>query len=187
MSTPRNPPTGELVAVQDLLNSIELSEASDELRDPEAAAAWLRRQGLVDAGRAPDAEELARLVAIRDGLRAMTVANSGGVLDPEAVGGLERAAAEVRLRAVIDDDGLRLEPTCGGVDGLIFRVLAAVASSRTEGTWRRFKACRDETCQWVFYDASKNASGAWCTMDTCGNRAKARRYRRKMGAGLSGR
>ncbi|HEV2869799.1 MAG TPA: CGNR zinc finger domain-containing protein, partial [Actinomycetota bacterium] len=30
-----------------------------------------------------------------------------------------------------------------------------------------------------FYDHSTNRSGTWCTMSVCGNRRKARAYRRR--------
>jgi predicted RNA-binding Zn ribbon-like protein len=51
------------------------------------------------------------------------------------------------------------------------------------GTWDRLKACRQETCRWAFYDNTKNRSGVWCTMEVCGNRAKARSYRERQSAG----
>ena len=45
------------------------------------------------------------------------------------------------------------------------------------GTWERLKVCRQESCRWAFYDNTKNRSGVWCNMASCGNRAKARAYR----------
>jgi hypothetical protein len=39
--------------------------------------------------------------------------------------------------------------------------------------------CRSDTCQWTFYDNSKNGCGAWCSMRSCGSRAKARAYRER--------
>ena len=41
----------------------------------------------------------------------------------------------------------------------------------------RVKAC--PTCGWFFLDVSKNQSRVWCSMDTCGARAKSRRYYRR--------
>jgi len=38
-------------------------------------------------------------------------------------------------------------------------------------------------CQWAFYDRSKNRSGRWCSMRTCGNRTKTRAYRTRRRAG----
>ena len=37
----------------------------------------------------------------------------------------------------------------------------------------------EASCGWVFYDQTKNASRRWCRMETCGTRAKTRRYRKR--------
>jgi predicted RNA-binding Zn ribbon-like protein len=50
-----------------------------------------------------------------------------------------------------------------------------------DGTWSRMKACRNDTCHWAFYDASRNRSGKWCSMAICGNRAKVANYRERQG------
>ena len=39
----------------------------------------------------------------------------------------------------------------------------------------RIKRCPAEGCGWLFLDETKNARRRWCAMETCGNRAKARR------------
>ena len=41
----------------------------------------------------------------------------------------------------------------------------------------RLSACRDEHCRVAFYDKSRNRSRAWCSMEVCGNREKARSFR----------
>ncbi len=42
------------------------------------------------------------------------------------------------------------------------------------------KKCNDPVCTLFFYDESKNHTRRWCSMDRCGNRAKASiHYRRK--------
>lgn len=47
----------------------------------------------------------------------------------------------------------------------------------------RIKRCPAEGCGWLFLDETKNARRKWCSMETCGNRAKARRsYARSKGA-----
>jgi predicted RNA-binding Zn ribbon-like protein len=52
------------------------------------------------------------------------------------------------------------------------------------GTWERLKACAlHDTCEWAFYDWSKNRSGTWCDMKVCGNRSKARAYRERQKTG----
>lgn len=40
----------------------------------------------------------------------------------------------------------------------------------------------EDGCSWLFVDSSRNGTRRWCTMDDCGNKAKARRhYARKKG------
>lgn len=48
----------------------------------------------------------------------------------------------------------------------------------------RLSHCQNARCGWFFLDHSRNRSRRWCSMDACGNRAKARRHyaRQKSGA-----
>ena len=91
-----------------------------------------------------------------------------------------RARVQLRFR---EEAGTVLEPDAGGVDGALGRLLAIVHASIADGTWSRLKACREHTCEWAFYDHTKNRSGAWCNMGVCGNRAKARAFRERRAAG----
>ena len=44
----------------------------------------------------------------------------------------------------------------------------------------RIKMCPGENCGWLFIDETKNGRRTWCSMESCGNRAKAaRHYARK--------
>jgi predicted RNA-binding Zn ribbon-like protein len=40
----------------------------------------------------------------------------------------------------------------------------------------RIRQCCAPDCEWLFLDLSKNRSRRWCSMDDCGDRAKAQRY-----------
>ncbi len=40
----------------------------------------------------------------------------------------------------------------------------------------RLKTCLGENCGWMFVDESPNNRRRWCSMATCGNRAKAKRH-----------
>ncbi|HSP64834.1 MAG TPA: CGNR zinc finger domain-containing protein, partial [Candidatus Deferrimicrobium sp.] len=61
-----------------------------------------------------------------------------------------------------------------------------LVQSTIDGTFRRLKVCRSDTCQWTFYDNSKNGCGAWCSMRSCGSRAKAKAYRDRQRQDSSG-
>ncbi len=43
----------------------------------------------------------------------------------------------------------------------------------------RLRICAADDCAWLFLDETRNRSRKWCDMATCGNRAKAARYRDK--------
>jgi predicted RNA-binding Zn ribbon-like protein len=73
-----------------------------------------------------------------------------------------------------------LVPATGKVpDDALARILAAVATAVADRTWSRMKVCRRPDCRWAYYDESRNRSRAWCSMETCGNRAKARSFRER--------
>jgi predicted RNA-binding Zn ribbon-like protein len=40
----------------------------------------------------------------------------------------------------------------------------------------RLRHCLNDQCGWLFMDDSKNGSRRWCSMRSCGNRAKAQRH-----------
>jgi predicted RNA-binding Zn ribbon-like protein len=42
----------------------------------------------------------------------------------------------------------------------------------------RIRACSGEGCAIVFFDASRAGERRWCSMASCGNKAKVRRFRR---------
>jgi predicted RNA-binding Zn ribbon-like protein len=47
----------------------------------------------------------------------------------------------------------------------------------------RVRECSNDKCLWLFLDDSKNGTRRWCSMQACGNRAKAHRHylRQKQG------
>jgi predicted RNA-binding Zn ribbon-like protein len=40
----------------------------------------------------------------------------------------------------------------------------------------RLRHCLNDQCGWLFMDDSKNGSRRWCSMQSCGNRAKVHRH-----------
>ena len=47
------------------------------------------------------------------------------------------------------------------------------------GELERIKECPGHDCAWLFFDTSKNRSRQWCSMKTCGNSAKVKRFRER--------
>jgi len=43
----------------------------------------------------------------------------------------------------------------------------------------RLRECAADDCGWLFYDTSRNQSRRWCSMKSCGNRAKVQQFRER--------
>lgn len=169
----RPPAPGALAVVQALLNTRNDELANDGLADPARTRAFLARNGLpgADGPHAADADGAADVRALREALRALVDGSAGAA----ELAVLDRAADAARLTLRLGRAGAPLVPAADGVAGALGHVLAAVHAARADGTWERLKPCRE--CAFLFYDQSRNRSGAWCAMAVCGNRLKTRRYR----------
>jgi predicted RNA-binding Zn ribbon-like protein len=160
------------------LNTVDVETASDELSEPSHLAAFLSDHALLPRGAPVTARDLERARALRAALRQALVAHHGGELAAGTSGDLDRVASELPLRVALDGDGEpTLEPVSDGARGALARLLAIVAVARATDDWVRLKICPEDTCQWAFYDQSRNRSRRWCSMDVCGNRTKTRTYR----------
>ena len=178
----------ELVAVQALVNTVALESNDDQLDSPEALRRFLTGHGLLGPSEPVDQDDLALAVELREALRAMLRVNHGEPLDPAALEVVNRAAAALPLQVGFDTEGQPvLGPGSAGCRGALAALMAGVAQASAQGTWERLKACSAESCQWAFYDRSKNRSGRWCSMQTCGNRTKTRTYRSRRRTGSEAR
>ena len=175
------PAPGRLEVLRKFVNTRDVEDGIEELGTPAAVRAWLREHGLPHVPR-PGAGDVARLTALREALRGLMLANNGQADERRALEHLRAEAARVPLRVRFDDRGdSALVPGGAGVDAVVGELIGIVHEAMADGTWPRLKACRADTCEWAFYDRSRNRSGAWCSMAVCGNRAKARTYRRRHG------
>jgi predicted RNA-binding Zn ribbon-like protein len=182
-SSPEKTAPEPLELVQRFVNSLHIHEnraPEDELADPEALRAWFAERDLLGASEQVSEEDLARAIDVREGLRAVLATHNGEPLDRGRVDRLNAAAAQASVRVGFGPDAEPgLVPDAEGVDGALARLLAIVAASVEQGTWQRLKACPRDCCLWAFYDHSKNRSGRWCSMDSCGNVEKARAFRER--------
>ncbi len=182
----RIPAPEPLALVQDFVNTEVPDWNRDDIATPEALAAWLRQRGLIRADDAVDGELFVAARALRAALRKLALANTLGA----APGDGQRDAIDAALGAFplvvrIGADGPGVSPAGSGAARGLAAIVAVVAAARAAGTWERLKACRQETCGWLFYDVSRNRSSSWCSMQVCGGREKSRAYRRRR-AGTAG-
>ena len=165
--------------MRDFVNTLDREDEKDKVGTPAMLASWLVDRGLLPAAESGLSEsDHARAIELREALRRMALANNGEPPSPGATATVERHAGEARLEARFPAaGGWRLEPRAGGIAGSLGRLIAIMVEAMADGTWSRLKACSAGSCQWLFYDTSKNRSGHWCSMRVCGNRAKARQFR----------
>ena len=180
----RKPAPDDLVLVQGFVNTRDLEDDEEDVPDPAALGRWLAHYGLMPERAEVSEADYRQAIRVREALRSVLIAKNGGEGDPGAVDTLNAAAKSAELLVRFDAGGSAgLEPVRGGVDGALGRLLAIVERAQADGTWARLKGCPDTECGWAFYDWSKNRSATWCSMEVCGNRAKARTYReRRRGA-----
>jgi predicted RNA-binding Zn ribbon-like protein len=165
---------GGLELVRRFVNTVELPSGPDELDSLEKARAWCLSHGLAPAR---DERHVELLREFRETLRDLLSANNSGSDAAAAWERLRPFLASTRLSLAVDPTrGLELKPEDKGP---IASLLAIVYESELLGTWPRLRACRKSTCRFAYYDRTKNASRAWCSMATCGNQAKAQRRRQR--------
>jgi len=172
----------ETQLIQDYVNTLhkDLYGDEEELETPAALTEWLRARGLVGSARAR-AEDLERALELREALRTLLLANNDVEVDAAAaMRVLDDVARRGRVELRFLDDGPALVAAAPGVAGALGRIVAGVHAAVADGSWPRLKACRAHDCEWAFFDHAKNHSRAWCSMRSCGNRAKARAHRERL-------
>src|SRR3954464_15352372 len=134
--------TERLQIVGDFVNTRSIELGTDELVSKHQLGDWLHDHRLL---RAVDRAAVTpaghrRAMGLREGLRALAVANSGDDPDQTALDGLAALAHELPLTVDVTADRPRLTPrTSVPVDAALATLLAAVAESVADGTWPRFK------------------------------------------------
>lgn len=182
----RPPAPPPLDLVQDFVNTEIPDWDRDDIATADELGAWLEEHRLLADRTRVDGATLAVAHDLRAALRDLALANTLG----EAVGRarateIDATLAGFPLVVKLVEGAPMPTSTAEGALGGLGTLVAIVAEARLRGQWERMKACRQETCGWLFYDGSRNRSSSWCSMQICGGREKARAYRRRA-AGLPG-
>jgi predicted RNA-binding Zn ribbon-like protein len=146
-----------------------------------AAGRRLRREGERRAVAA--AAVLARARALREIIfrifDAMAMERLPSPVDIDALNAeLARALPHARLTRTAAGFGWTWADPESSLEALLWPVVGS-AGRLVAAQNGIVRACRSESCSWLFVDRSKNHSRRWCAMRTCGNRAKSRAHRRR--------
>ncbi|MEA2620512.1 MAG: hypothetical protein QOC97_1285 [Chloroflexota bacterium] len=189
----------------DFLNTDDTENGfpAEKLPTLDSALAWFVDRGVIhtegaDRVRAQAAaqetqrsRDLTRIHGVRSALRE--VAHAITEQRAPKAGSLDTINRALHARQVIElvpaPDGCTVDHRHVGdpVDDALARLADPLVMELTSGRPERIKICASPTCDWIFYDGSRTSRRRWCDMATCGNRAKAARYRaRERASGSDG-
>ena len=188
---------GHLARLQtglDFINTLDLWPVShDHLDSPTSAFDWLVDHDLMhrearihllaqyEASPAGGVETLSRLRRVRQAMRGvLEAAATRRAPDPSALADMNRALRTHYIYELVPaTDGVSLDHRHQGdpVDGAIARLAEALAREPIQGDTTRLRICENPQCHWVFKDTSRTGKRKWCSMSSCGNRAKVARHR----------
>jgi predicted RNA-binding Zn ribbon-like protein len=177
----------------DFLNTSELDgfgRPVEHLAVLADATAWLEDHGLLHPSKRRPLDEspaaraatlLEHVHAVRAGLREIVEAVvARRAVDPGALAAVNRV---LRARSVVElvpgEGSVALahrqvgDPLDDALAAIAEPLVALIASRGTD----RLRICANDGCAWVFHDTSRAGRRRWCSMASCGNRAKAARHR----------
>ena len=186
-------PAAELIGGRLCLDFVN-ADASPDYAD---AVAWFSRAEaslprsttwlLRSAARRPReaAAALAMVDEVRGALRGVILAAiEGRAVNRRALAAVNEslAAAHAHHRLIVDSQG-RVAESWSSTDDfsqLLFPVAIDAWDLLTEPEIARVKQCPPpDGCGRLFLDATRSGTRRWCSMATCGNRAKNRTYHRR--------
>ncbi|MEX2181501.1 MAG: ABATE domain-containing protein [Gemmatimonadaceae bacterium] len=93
---------------------------------------------------------------------------------------LGRSVGTRRVEALPDGGYARsFVPVGDAFSGLVIPVIESAVDTLVRGELVRIHNCADRRCPRVFIDVTRSRTRRWCDMRSCGNRAKAKRARRR--------
>jgi len=93
---------------------------------------------------------------------------------------LNRALRDAPLRTTLqrgaDGFGWQVEESKTSAASILAPVLWSAGDLLVGPQLSKLRECSNDKCLWLFLDDSKNGTRRWCSMQSCGNRAKAHRH-----------
>ncbi len=157
------------------------AEPTETLNAAEDLAAWAR------AAKAPAKKEFEHALELREALYRLFDATAQGktpaTRDVQTLNAaLAEAPSRSRLRKEGDGFSWDVETKASTALGLLAPVLWSAGDLLTGGKLDKVRRCANPECGWLFLDDSRAGKRRWCSMQACGNRAKAKRHYHKVAA-----
>ena len=104
----------------------------------------------------------------------------GRPVEPRALATVNRVLRARSILELVPGDGcveLGHRHVGDPIDDALASVAEPLVATIAAGTTDRLRICANHGCRWVFEDTSRTRQRRWCSMASCGNRAKAARHR----------
>ena len=172
----------------DLVNTLRdrATAPRETLDTPSDLGAWLAAAGLLEAAGPPPAAVLEEACELRAAIdAAVTAVVAGATVPARALTRIDDWLVHAGSRPLLalGADGLPVlgerPPADSPRRALGTIALDAATLLGTPAERARLRICASETCGTRFFDRSPAGARRWCSMRTCGNEAKARRYRER--------
>jgi predicted RNA-binding Zn ribbon-like protein len=142
------------------------------------AAREMERAAALEPHAAEDA--LTRAIELREALyRAFAAAAAGAALEPADLEAINQTWVNALAHARIAPEGNRFAwcwAQDADLDAAWWPIARSAVELLTSPDLNRVRQCPGSNCGWLFLDTSRKGNRKWCSMDGCGNRAKARRH-----------
>ncbi len=143
------------------------------------AAASLRSDGQTRGDAM--ARAFGRAIGLRENLYRMFHAQAGCAAPARPdLAAFNEVLSGVMGHARIESRGPEFSWTWAGdassIDRVLWPVVRAAADLLVSPQRARVRECASDRCSWLFIDQSPTRRRRWCSMKTCGNRDKARRF-----------
>lgn len=181
----------------DFVNTVdwdgEMPADGERLVDYEAVLDWAIARGTMEKRVAGKLAALARqdpgaagrahaaVIRARSALhRVMRETAEAGKPSRAAIDGFNRLLRSALAHATINPRGGAARWTWEGAEqdlsSPLWPVLWSAAELLASAEASLIRECSADKCGWMYVDRSRPGNRKWCEMETCGNRAKARRY-----------
>jgi predicted RNA-binding Zn ribbon-like protein len=157
---------------------------TETLKAPDDLSAWSAANSGPKGAKALGPKEFERALDLRETIHRLFDAEAQGktpvARDIEALNAaLEAAPARRTLRRERGGYGWDVDVRSGTALSLLAPVLWTAGDLLTGPRLDRVRRCANPECGWLFLDDSRAGKRRWCSMQSCGNRAKARRHYHK--------
>ncbi len=119
-------------------------------------------------------------------LAVLGQASSGWPIDPTFMTELNEQLENFKsfLKIVPSEDGMLLKEQLAedGPEQLLYPVLKDIAQFLISDQIDKVRQCASDNCDLFFVNNSRNGRRRWCSMSTCGNRAKVNAYLKRQEA-----